>query len=72
MIGTTCSRLSAGFAASFAKIGAVLTAFLFPILLARLGTAPLLYILALTSLAGALVTWLFRIEPTNVSLDAEK
>jgi MFS family permease len=66
---TAVRAKGAGFAASFAKIGAVLTAFLFPILLARLGTAPLLYMLALTSLAGALVTWLFRIETTNVSLD---
>ncbi len=59
----------AGFAASFAKIGAVMTAFLFPILLADMGTARLLYILVGTSLLGALVTWLFRIETTGVSLD---
>jgi MFS family permease len=59
----------AGFAASFAKIGAVVTAFLFPILLADLGTAPLLYVLVATSLLGAAITWTFRIETTNVSLD---
>src|SRR6185436_4357223 len=47
----------AGFAASFAKIGAVMTAFLFPILLKDLGTANLLYILVGTSLLGAVVTW---------------
>ena len=35
----------AGFAASFAKIGACMTAFLFPILFADLGTAKLLHIL---------------------------
>jgi MFS family permease len=60
----------AGFAASFAKIGACLTAFLFPILLADLGASRLLYILVGTSLLGALVTWQFRIETAGVSLEA--
>jgi MFS transporter, putative metabolite transport protein len=59
----------AGFAAAFAKIGAVMTAFLFPVLLAAIGTRWLLYILIITSLLGAVVTWLFRIETTGVSLD---
>jgi MFS family permease len=59
----------AGFAAAFAKIGAVMTAFLFPILLADIGTQALLYILVGTSLLGALVTWVFRIETTGVNLD---
>ena len=59
----------AGFAASFAKIGAVTTAFLFPILLADLGTQALLYILVGTSLLGALVTQLFRIETKGVNMD---
>ncbi|OYY25826.1 MAG: hypothetical protein B7Y65_02510 [Azorhizobium sp. 35-67-15] len=59
----------AGFAAAFAKIGAVLTAFLFPILLIDLGTKPLLYILVATSLLGAWITWQFRIETTGVKLD---
>ena len=59
----------AGFAAAFAKIGAVMTAFLFPILLADIGTQALLYILVATSLVGALVTWAFRIETTGVNLD---
>jgi MFS family permease len=59
----------AGFAASFAKIGACLTAFLFPILLADLGAAKLFYILVGTSLLGALVTWLFRIETAGVNLE---
>ncbi|WP_235890538.1 MFS transporter [Martelella alba] len=58
----------AGFAASFAKIGACLTAFLFPILLADLGTSILLYGLVATSLVGALVTWFFRIETRGPSL----
>ncbi len=59
----------AGFAASFAKIGAVTTAFLFPILLHQIGTAPLLYVLVGTSLLGAYVTWRFRIETTGVNLE---
>ncbi len=61
--------MGAGFAAAFAKIGAVTTAFLFPMLLADIGTRSLLYILVATSLLGATVTWLFRIETTGVSLE---
>ncbi|MEM1163683.1 MAG: MFS transporter [Pseudomonadota bacterium] len=59
----------AGFAASFAKIGAVTTAFLFPILLAVIGVQALLGILIVTSLLGAAVTLAFRIETTGVDLD---
>jgi nitrate/nitrite transporter NarK len=59
----------AGFAAAFAKIGAAATAFLFPILLADIGTATVLYILAGTSLLGALITWLFRIETKGLNLE---
>ncbi|MBL8907038.1 MAG: MFS transporter [Rhizobiales bacterium] len=59
----------AGVAAAFAKIGAVTTAFLFPILLADIGTQNLLYILVVTSLAGAFVTWRYRIETTGLNLD---
>src|ERR1700677_3165964 len=59
----------AGFAAAFAKIGAVATAFLFPVLLVTIGTRWLLYGLIVASLAGAAVTWLFRIETTGVNLD---
>ncbi len=59
----------AGFAASFAKIGAVITALLFPVLLAKIGTENLLAILVGTSLAGALITWLFRIETAGRSLE---
>ena len=43
----------AGFAASFAKIGAVLTAFLFPILLKTIGTTALLWGLVVCFLAGS-------------------
>ena len=59
----------AGFAAAFAKIGAVATAFLFPILLADIGTTTVLYVLAGTSLLGAAITWLFRIETRGLNLE---
>jgi MFS transporter, putative metabolite transport protein len=59
----------AGFAASFAKIGAVLTAFLFPILLKDIGTDLLLLILVGTSLVGALVTWCYAIETKGINLE---
>ena len=59
----------AGFAAAFAKMGAVSTAFLFPILLADIGTKTLLFGLVATSLLGALVTYLFRIETTGLNLE---
>lgn len=66
---TEIRGLGAGFAASFAKIGAVATAFFFPILREQIGTSFLLYGLAATSLLGALVTFLFRIEPNGRSLE---
>jgi MFS family permease len=66
---TSIRGIGAGFAAAFAKIGAVLTAFLFPILLDSIGQTALLYGLIVTSLLGALVTWAYRIETTGVSLD---
>jgi len=59
----------AGFAAAFAKIGAVATAFLFPILLVAIGTRFLLYILIATSILGAAVTWFARVETTGANLD---
>ncbi len=66
---TKVRGLGAGFAASFAKIGAVLTAFLFPILLKDIGTATLLHVLVGTSLLGAWVTWRFAIETNGVNLE---
>jgi MFS family permease len=66
---TPIRGMGAGFAAAFAKIGAVMTAFLFPILLTDIGTQALLYILVATSLIGAVVTWWFRIETTGVNLE---
>ena len=66
---TRVRGLGAGFAAAFAKIGAVLTAFLFPILLADIGTQVLLYVLVGTSLLGAAVTRAFQIETAGVNLE---
>ncbi|MDL5045806.1 MFS transporter [Oscillatoria amoena NRMC-F 0135] len=59
----------AGFAASFAKIGAVLTAFFFPFLLQSIGTKALLWILIFASLLGALFTWCYRIETMGKNLE---
>src|SRR5262245_41172674 len=59
----------AGFAAAVAKVGAITTAFLFPILFADVGTQALLLILVGTSLIGALVTWAFRIETTGLNME---
>jgi MFS transporter, putative metabolite transport protein len=59
----------AGFAAAFAKVGAVMTAFFFPILLAGIGTTLLLYGLIVVSILGAIVTWMFRIETKGLNLD---
>ncbi len=62
--------LGAGFAASFAKAGAVLTAFLFPIFLNDIGTQNLLYLLAATSLLGAYITKKFGIETKGINLES--
>ncbi|WP_051677098.1 MFS transporter [Maridesulfovibrio frigidus] len=59
----------AGFAASFAKIGAVATAFFFPFLLKDFGTEAILYFLVVCSLLGAVVTWFFRIETSGMNLE---
>lgn len=59
----------AGFAAAFAKLGAVIAAFVFPAVLYDTGTDFLLSGLVLTSLLGALVTWWFRIETKGVNLE---
>jgi MFS transporter, putative metabolite transport protein len=66
---TAIRGAGAGFAAAFAKIGAVATAFLFPILLDQIGTRLLLYGLIVSSLLGAVVTWFYRIETAGVNLD---
>ncbi|MFM8277744.1 MAG: MFS transporter [Cyanobium sp.] len=64
--------LGAGFAAASGKVGAVITAFVFPTLLRQLGSERLLPLLALTSLLGALITWLFRIETRGVNLESHE
>jgi MFS transporter, putative metabolite transport protein len=66
---TEVRGMGAGFAAAVAKVGAVTTAFLFPILLAGIGTRFLLYGLVITSILGAVVTWMYRIETTGINLD---
>jgi MFS transporter, putative metabolite transport protein len=66
---TAIRGTGAGFAAAFGKVGAVATAFLFPILLAGIGTTALLYILVGTSVLGAVITWMFRIETNGVNLE---
>ena len=66
---TRLRGLGAGFAAAAGKVGAVITAFFFPVLLQQLGSAKLLPLLALTSLLGALVTWIYRIETRGVDLE---
>ena len=65
----TIRATGAGFAASIAKVGAVLTAFLFPILLVDIGVDALLWGLVATSILGALVTWWVRIETAGRSLE---
>lgn len=57
-------------AAAAGKVGAVLTAFLFPVLLAQWGTQRLLPLLVLSSLVGAAVTWIYRIETKGLDLGA--
>ncbi|WP_232313108.1 MFS transporter [Enterovibrio coralii] len=59
----------AGFAASFAKLGAIITAFLFPIALASWGVEILLLMLIVTSMLGAWVTWKLRIETSGKDLE---
>ncbi|WP_396667863.1 MFS transporter [Microbacterium sp. R86528] len=59
----------AGFAASAGKVGAVLTAFLFPTLLDVWGQGVLLTVLVATSLLGAVITWKFRINTVGMSLE---
>ena len=59
---TRLRGLGSGLAAAAGKMGAVLTALLVPVLLEHWGRQALLLSLALSSLAGAVVTWLLRIE----------
>ena len=67
---TRVRGLGAGLAAAAGKVGAVLTAFFFPTLLANWGTERLLPLLAITSLVGAVITWIYRIETTGVDMES--
>src|SRR5262249_12827096 len=58
-----------GLSSSFAKLRAVLTAFLFPVLLKDIGTQIVLLILVGTSLLGALVTWRYAFETKGLNLE---
>nr|WP_305846371.1 MFS transporter [Photobacterium kishitanii] len=60
----------AGFAASIAKFGAILTAFLFPILLHGIGVFSLLLCLVVTSLLGAWVTHKYRFETSGRNIES--
>lgn len=59
----------AGFAAAFAKAGAVLGAFVLPVLQTRWGVLPLMLALALSCVAAAVITFLCRIETSGQALE---
>ena len=67
---TPLRGLGAGLAAAAGKLGAVLTAGLFPTLLKAWGVQPLLLLLVVTSLLGALVTWCYRLETAGMPLES--
>ena len=66
---TKIRGVGAGFAAACGKVGAVITAFFFPALLSGFGADRLLPLLAVTSLIGAWITWLYRVETKGVNLE---
>ncbi|MFM7653504.1 MAG: MFS transporter, partial [Vulcanococcus sp.] len=66
---TQLRGVGAGLAAAAGKVGAVLTALLVPVLLEHWGRQTLLVLLAVSSLAGALVTWVLRIETRGDDLE---
>lgn len=67
---TPLRGLGAGLAAAAGKLGAVLTAGLFPTLLHAWGVQPLLLLLVVTSLLGALITWCYRLETAGMPLES--
>ncbi|MEB3270531.1 MAG: MFS transporter [Synechococcus sp.] len=67
---TPLRGLGAGLAAAAGKLGAVLTAVLFPTLLNAWGVQPLLLLLVVTSLLGALITWCHRLESAGMPLES--
>lgn len=66
---TAIRATGAGVAAAFAKLGAVLGTYLLPILRVEIGVNRVLYILAISCVLAAVVTYVFRIETTGKSLE---
>lgn len=67
---TAIRASGAGFAAAFAKVGAVFGTFALPILQRSLGNSVLLLVLSGVCMLAALVTYAFRVETTGRSLEA--
>ncbi|NJK38031.1 MAG: MFS transporter [Oscillatoriales cyanobacterium RM2_1_1] len=67
---TAIRASGAGFAAAFAKAGAVLGTFVLPILQKSWGVPNLMFILAVICIVAATMTYLFQIETRGRSLDA--
>ncbi|PSB15200.1 MFS transporter [filamentous cyanobacterium CCP2] len=59
---TSIRASGAGFAAAFAKAGAVLGAFALPLVQQAIGTLSLLLLLAISCLIAAVITYTFRVE----------
>jgi len=67
---TSIRASGAGFAAAFAKAGAVFDTFALPALQKLLGAPTLLLLLSLSCLLAAIVTYLFLVETKGRSLEA--
>jgi MFS family permease len=66
---TAIRATGAGFAAAFAKAGAVVGTFVLPILETAWGVPPLLIALSFCCVLAAVITFAFRIETTGQSLE---
>ncbi|NJL45914.1 MAG: MFS transporter [Leptolyngbyaceae cyanobacterium SM2_3_12] len=67
---TAIRATGAGFAAAFAKAGAVVGTFVLPILQKSWGVPPLLLGLSVCCMVAAVITFAFRIDTTGQSLEA--
>ncbi len=67
---TSIRASGAGFAAAFAKVGAVLGTFALPVLKQSWGVSTLLWVLALCCVLAAMITYGLRVETTGRSLEA--
>ncbi|MBE9226837.1 MFS transporter [Phormidium sp. LEGE 05292] len=67
---TSIRASGAGFAAAFAKAGAVLGTFALPILQKSVGISILLFLLAIFCVLAAVITYMFQVETTGKSLEA--